>query len=1018
MGEVWEARHRDGLPVAIKLITGDLVHLPEFRAAFRSEVRAVAALQHPRIVHVLDLLEVDAEVEAATGGALLRSTPAMVTELATGGTLAEVAMPMPWPRLQELLVQLLTGLAHAHARGVLHRDLKPSNVLLSGIGDLRRGPRITDFGLAGWRDELVDDDHDIGTPAYMPPEQLQGRGRDQGPWTDLYALGCVAWELATGTTPFAGQGTGLRRLPELVTEGMPEHFEGWLRRMLAPDRRRRFPTAAAACQALVLRAERRSWEAVYSPLPPPMWGAGVGLFALRAMPVVGRREAQQELWQTLERVVDAGVAETVTICGAAGVGKTHLARWLCERAEELGLATSLRAGGGGLRRAVAQRLGASLHGGPAVRRAVARFLRETGVRRPATARALGDWLVGETSAAGVAREAVERIAATQPLVLWFDEPSAHDVEVVRALVEVQPIRPLPILVVLSCRDPVDGVSGGRVSLAPLAPQASQRLVRGLLRLDEATATRLEVRAAGNPSFAVQLVGDWVGRGVLVAGPDGFRPAEGAQLPIPDALHEVWLARIAGLADEGALHAIERAAVLGTSVDAAEWIASCKVDGVSDARARSEAVEALLADGVVRVDERGFRFTQPMLRESLVRRAAEGGRVEAHHEACAAMLQGAGSEPDGLRLGEHLLRAGRAAAAIEPLWAGVEGLVVRGLFREVLAGLILHDEALRGAGAGPGDHRWGRHLLMLSRACRVRRRHQEAVRYADEAIRRAEQHGWAEILVRAKQARGFCAAVLGQHVEARALLQPVIAEHRRAGRAAAQAECQRVWALLLRQAGDLDGAEGQLLEAEVAARGTGRSTILAEVLRDLGVVANVRGDGAAALTWFDRAVALAHEAGSPVLLAQCVNNRAEALRSLGRLDEASEGYERALTLQELHASRVAIEPRINLALVCLGRRDVVGASRWLDEAQALLGHDGSASLRGYVHALRLPVLAATGAWDVWDRHLSLARAGLTGLVDPDLVGPLQWAVALAEGDGEVTKAAQAGALAAEHGRRRR
>ena len=153
------------------------------------------------------------------------------------------------------------GLGSAHARGILHRDLKPDNVLFAGQNDVRGGLRLVDFGLA-FLDEGQDDADErkaAGTPRYMAPEQLLSHWRDFGPWTDLYALGCLAWQLCTGETPFQS----MRDFRQLLRAHLhmappafkpifkvPKSFEVWLRTLLAKRRTDRFPFAADALSAL------------------------------------------------------------------------------------------------------------------------------------------------------------------------------------------------------------------------------------------------------------------------------------------------------------------------------------------------------------------------------------------------------------------------------------------------------------------------------------------------------------------------------------------------------------------------------------------------------------------------------------------------------------------------------------------------------------------------------------------------------------------------------------------------
>src|SRR5262249_30769988 len=153
--------------------------------------------------------------------------------------------------------------------------------------------------------------------------------------------------------------------------------------------------------------------------------------------------------------------------------------------------------------------------------------------------------------------------------------------------------PFPVLLVLCARDEAlverraeDAMLNGLVRRAetvtidvgPLPVDRRSELVRELLGLDAALAARVEEKTAGNPLFAVQLVGDWVHRRWLVPGPDGFELVPDARVEIPDDLHGVWAARVTRLlaarAPEEAV-ALEVAAMLGNEVDGEEWLAACE-----------------------------------------------------------------------------------------------------------------------------------------------------------------------------------------------------------------------------------------------------------------------------------------------------------------------------------------------------------------------------------------------------------------------------------------------------------
>ena len=133
-----------------------------------------------------------------------------------------------------LIAQFARGVAHAHRRGVLHRDIKPSNVLLQSSAEVAAAddtvdspalptPLLTDFGLAKVIESGEDQTRDgtlLGTPAYMAPEQAEGRLADVGPGTDIYALGVLLYELLTAQPPFRGQ-TDVQTLQLVAREEVP-----------------------------------------------------------------------------------------------------------------------------------------------------------------------------------------------------------------------------------------------------------------------------------------------------------------------------------------------------------------------------------------------------------------------------------------------------------------------------------------------------------------------------------------------------------------------------------------------------------------------------------------------------------------------------------------------------------------------------------------------------------------------------------------------------------------------------
>jgi eukaryotic-like serine/threonine-protein kinase len=198
MGEVFEARDaRLNRPVALKVIRGDVIADPARRQRLEQEARAAALLNHPHIV-TLHSLEEHAGVLFIT------------MELLEGSTLkdAQPAQGFPIDRILRMAIQLTDGLAAAHAAGIVHRDLKPANVMLTRAGGLK----VLDFGLAKSNvdravasvktDTLSTDGSLLGTAPYMAPEVIEGGEADTR--SDIFSLGIVLFEMATGRRPFEG----------------------------------------------------------------------------------------------------------------------------------------------------------------------------------------------------------------------------------------------------------------------------------------------------------------------------------------------------------------------------------------------------------------------------------------------------------------------------------------------------------------------------------------------------------------------------------------------------------------------------------------------------------------------------------------------------------------------------------------------------------------------------------------------------------------------------------------------
>ncbi|MFT6398175.1 MAG: serine/threonine protein kinase/tetratricopeptide (TPR) repeat protein [Bradymonadia bacterium] len=186
-------------PVALKMLRPDLSESPDLRRRFVREARAVAALAHPNIAMVHDF------------GVGKDSALFMAMELVEGVSLGQLMMEQPsFEVLADVFDQILTGLAHAHAKGIIHRDIKPANVLVARDDDGAMTVKIVDFGIAvlagvQWEDERTTGvGQVIGTPQYMAPEQARGE-RHVAATADVYAVGLMLFRAVTGRDAFDGE---------------------------------------------------------------------------------------------------------------------------------------------------------------------------------------------------------------------------------------------------------------------------------------------------------------------------------------------------------------------------------------------------------------------------------------------------------------------------------------------------------------------------------------------------------------------------------------------------------------------------------------------------------------------------------------------------------------------------------------------------------------------------------------------------------------------------------------------
>jgi serine/threonine-protein kinase len=247
-----------GRVVAIKLFPKELAH-GQARQRFVQEARVVGQISHPSIITLHDM-----GVDEAS------QTPYLVMEFIEGQPLDKVLEKgsIPYPRACAWSADIATALAVAHRKGVIHGDVKPANVLITDDGRIK----LTDFGMARLASRDAKDTPLLGTPAYWCPEQIVGKPQDAR--SDIFSLGVVMYEMATGHRPFdADSLQGICSLilsstplpPSHANPSIPALFNELIASCLAKDPAQRYSSAEALASKLHPLARRSTAEPVPAP---------------------------------------------------------------------------------------------------------------------------------------------------------------------------------------------------------------------------------------------------------------------------------------------------------------------------------------------------------------------------------------------------------------------------------------------------------------------------------------------------------------------------------------------------------------------------------------------------------------------------------------------------------------------------------------------------------------------------------------------------------------------------------
>lgn len=972
MGTVYRVRdRRDGRVLALKMLAAGDEASAAAQHRFKREFRALARLSHPNIVAVHDHGTWQGRLYFSMDfveGRSLRELADHDRPLARTGPHAFAAY---LKRLADLFCQILDTLDYVHRQGIVHRDMKPTNVLVTADGSVR----VMDFGLA-WDVEssvaITRVGTLMGTVAYMSPEQAQGRRLDHR--ADLYSVGIMLYELATGERPFAHANpvTLVRKhiverpLPptRLVPE-LPEALEAVILRLLEKDPVDRYATAGEAAAAL-REPERAARERATATSVRP------GYVQTR---FVGRDAELQRLDRLLDEAL-RGRGCLALISGEAGVGKTRLI-------EELKAGAFLE-GFRFLRGACHEKEGLFYQPFAEViaqyNHAVGRYDleweervfgplgRELARLVPALAQRTFIQQLPEIVPIAEAEEKLRRFDAVtrflanvsriEPLLLLLDDLHWSD-ELTRELLRYlcRSLEGERILVVVTWRSeemvqrgrrrhPLEDLlqelehdkrAAERMELRRLSAEDVQEMVSGILGSDlvpDALLRHIQERTGGNPFMIEEILRVLLESGaVKLAG--GAVQASGLEaVSLPDSVADLVERRLSTLGEASA-EAISAAAVIGVQFefDVLQRVLAADEDLLLDI-----LDELLRLKLVVEVEGQGdaYEFTHPMVREVLYNRLNRRKRKRLHRAIAQAMQERArSSETEGVEaLAYHFRKADEPGLALPyEIAAGVKAL---GAYANEAA--IAHFEAAvdstKEDGSREGLMRRRDLYSRLLEALDRKGRWEDALRVADQLLH------------------------VGQVLE-----QPTV-----------QAEAHRRRGQILHRQGRFDAAMQEFNLALHVLADLPEGIDHAQVLRELARAHFMAGDVAAAESLCRRAMTLSEADPARAESARLHNLLAGIHRLRGGYDQAVADYERAYALfQQAGDHRGLLGVLNNLGMMRESAGDVEAGIGTKRKGLELARRIGDVSMVGWLTMSIAASELALGRWSVAEDLLSQAEA---------------------------------------------
>lgn len=785
------------------------------------------------------------------------------------------------------------------------------------------------------------------------------------------------------------------------------------------------------------------------------------LFGLRITPLVGRELARDVLWQTLAEVHRSRKARMVLVQGPAGIGKSHLSRWFVERAIETGAAEMLRvqfsrehSASTALTRMMMQRLRLAGMNRVAARHRLGLELKRLSIPGDAMADALLELLLpveertGEPTTTGrrttpaslsrhqehhaLIRRWLEALAAVRPVILWLDDVQWGDeaLQLVERLLET----PTPIMIVLTLQDEAvrdrpfvmqrialltERGDCQRLRLEPLSESEQLEVVLKVAFLEQELALQVVRRSGGYPLFAIQLVGDWLQRGLLAPGPHGYRLQEALAPSLPDDIHQLWLKRLARATQDlpgSPWLALEAAAALGEEVVLSEWEQLCRhrghavPDGLLDAMLHQQLVQVARPREDSLIGMSAWSFVHGLLRESLERHAREHGRWESLNLACAQLLDNPElAEKRGIaeRRALHLLAARADRAALEPLLLAARARAVDQEWHEASRLLDLRDATLDrlnvpeqdlrrlegavervtscwrllpmttltdlirmardGLAALPESPLYLLALLLDANLTYMNRQFSAAIPLYQEVMARHLAREEPEALAFCQFNFGRCLFSAGRLPECIEVLKASLAYYAEAGQPLPKARCLVLLGDALRAEHRFDEALPLLMAGLELFEQQNMLEDYANCLRSIGSLKLDQQDPQGAIPFFEQALLLVERLHHTSGIAHQHLFLGEAMRASGNYDAAEVHYLQSAERYDAKGVALADVARVNLAIVYLAQGHIDKSLLTLETVRPRLEARGEHRVLEVVYFTYLGCAATIRDWECWDRH---------------------------------------------------